>query len=170
QRTREVHLQLERREPPAGGHRRVDRAAKRGVEQRRRESAVRDAGPVVKALFGGGGEDDAALLDFRETDAEQIDHRRRRHLARQHLAEELQAAHHAARFDVGHDFCSKAACSSRSTRYRILPTALIGSVSRTSTDRGTLYSVRLVRQKSMISSGVPVAPGLNATHAFTTSP
>ena len=77
---------------------------------------MRDAGPVVKALFGGGGEDDAAFIDFRETDAEQIDHRRWRHVARQHLAEELQTAHQAARFDMGHDFCSRAACSSRSTR------------------------------------------------------
>ena len=50
----------------------------------------------------------------------------------------FEAAHRAARFDVGHVFCSDAACSSRSTRYRILPTALIGSVSRMSTDRGTL--------------------------------
>src|SRR5205807_5528820 len=105
--------------------------------------------------------------DFREPDAEQVDHRGRRHFAGEHLLEELDAAHATARFDVRHE---PAACSSRSTRYRIFPTALIGSVSRISTERGTLYSVRPVLQCATISSAVAVAPAFSAMHALTTSP
>src|SRR5262249_56999912 len=49
QRPREIDLQLQRREALAGAGRRVDRAAERRIEQRRREAAVRHPGAVVEA-------------------------------------------------------------------------------------------------------------------------
>src|SRR4051812_2975269 len=132
---------------------------------------MRDAGPVVEPLLARRREDDAPFFDLGERDPEQVEHRGRRHLAREHLPEEFDAAHAAAGFDVCvHLDGIEAACSSRSTRYRILPTALIGSVSRMSTWRGILYSVRCSRQNAMMSSGVAAAPGFSATHAFTVSP
>ena len=63
---REVDFQFERGEAPARRRRRVDRAAERRVEERRREAAVRDAGAVVKALVDTRREDNAAVLDLDE--------------------------------------------------------------------------------------------------------
>src|SRR6267142_15052 len=51
ERPREVDLQLQRGEAPAGRHRRVGRAAERGVEQAGGEPAVRHARAVVEALL-----------------------------------------------------------------------------------------------------------------------
>src|SRR5262249_75055 len=128
-------------------------------------------------------EDHASRFHFGDVDVEQFEHRRRLDFARQQLLKELEAAEDAADFRVrvvvhegsargstGSPRATSGACSWRRTRYRILPTPLIGSVSRISTARGTLYSVRFVRQCMRISSTVTVVSGLSAIHALTVSP
>src|SRR5207247_1565606 len=120
---------------------------------------------------------------FDQTDFEQIEHRRRGQLAGEHLPEVVEAAETLPGVYERHVLESfwirgasprrisgACACSSRRTRYRILPTALIGSVSRISTSRGTLYSVRLARQCAINSAAAAAVPGLNATQALMISP
>src|SRR5581483_1122394 len=166
----QVDLQFQRRKPLAHRHRRIDGTAEGGIEERRCETAVRHASAVIEPFFDGGGKYDAARIDLDQADAEQRQHRRRREFAGDHLPEVVDAAQAAAGVDDRHDFATAAECSSRSTRYRIFPTALIGRPSRISISAGTLYPVRLVLQCAMMSSALAAAPGFKATHAFTISP
>src|SRR4029450_10545977 len=103
QRPREIHVQLERGEALAGRHHRVDRAAERGVEQRRRKSTVRDTGAVVKAFLGFCGEYHAAFLDLDQPDVEELQERRWFDFTLDQFSEEVDAAHAAARFGERHD-------------------------------------------------------------------
>jgi len=87
-----VDLQLERRERTARRHHRVDRAAKRRVEQRGGKAAVRNTQSVVNGVGGRAGERDTSFLDLNQTKAEQRHHRRRWNPAGNDHAKVLEAA------------------------------------------------------------------------------
>ena len=57
---------------------------------------MRDAQAVVDRFARVAGEDDPAVLDLDEPEAEERQERRRRHVAGEHLLEELEAAQFAA--------------------------------------------------------------------------
>ena len=91
-----LHLEAERRVADPGRQRRVDGAAERRVEQRRRVAAVDDADRVEVLLAGLALEDRPARLELDRLHPQQDGDRRRRQLTRGERPDVLEAGHAGA--------------------------------------------------------------------------